>query len=734
MDTRRFFSFLIYFFAFTYIFNWFIAPKLFPPPPPQVVPEMVEPDAADDAEPGAEDGDAAEAVEGAQNAVADAPVDHQPAVHPNQNVTLGSLDPTSGYFLEVHLSSLGAAIESVQLTDPKFKELQDESRQVTVIGTNTSDDRTFTTAVKKIDDQLKKHKLSLEKISWQLVEAEADHATFAFESPDQTLKVTKTYHLTKITGTPEELQQAFLVNPKGFTIQLDLTVTNLSPAASSVVYELQGPVGIVLENSEHSRKYRDIKVEFEGDDDAVTLGAKAVKDLYTQHLTEGQQNGIAMTESQVRQKLAQADAWTGAFRYVGVDVQFFAGLVAALDDRPPEERLLNRWIERTYPVMIQENLEDIAKGDISFRMRSTLLELGPAGAKGAADSVTHKFAFFVGPKRSDLLDPPPLEATQVLDYGWFGPVARVMHWILEKLYRFGLPYVFAIICLTALVRACMFPISRKQAVMAAKQKALAPKLAELKLKYGDDKEKFARAQMELWRKHGVNPLGGCLPAFIQLPVFIGLYTCLNSAVDLRLSKFLWIDNLAAPDALAGMPTLPFLGSEFNLLPCISVVLFLVQQKMFMPPPTDEQTAMTQKMMNMMTIVMGVMFWHVPAGLCIYFICSSVWGIAERKLLGADKISIELPNVVVKDPASKDSAAEPKRKPGFFGKLMDAVAEAQKKAEEAQKNAGKTPDKDNRPKGTSKKKNNKKNKTNKKQPDVNGGINGGIKDENTDENK
>jgi len=180
--------------------------------------------------------------------------------------------------------------------------------------------------------------------------------------------------------------------------------------------------------------------------------------------------------------------------------------------------------------------------------------------------------------------------------------------------------------------------------------------------------------------------------------------------------------------------LPFLGSEFNLLPCISVVLFLVQQKMFMPPPTDEQTAMTQKMMNMMTIVMGVMFWHVPAGLCIYFICSSVWGIAERKLLGADKISIELPNVVVKDPASKDSAAEPKRKPGFFGKLMDAVAEAQKKAEEAQKNAGKTPDKDNRPKGTSKKKNNKKNKTNKKQPDVNGGINGGIKDENTDENK
>lgn len=684
MDNRRFFSFLIYFFAFTYIFNWFIAPKLFPPPAPQVVPEAAEQDDSEDSE--SDDQPAAVAA-------ADTPVDNQPAVHPNQNVSLGSLDPTSGYFLEVHLSSLGAAIESVQLTDPKFKELKDESQQVTVIGTNTSDDRTFTTAVKQIDDQLKKHKLSLEKISWELVASDTDQATFSFEAPDHTLKVTKTYRLTKTEGTPEELQQAFFVDPKGFTIQLDLTVTNLSPVGSSVIYELQGPVGIVLENSEHSRKYRDIKVEFEGDDDAVTLGGKAVKELYTQHLQEALDSNLVLTESQVRQKLAQADAWTGAFRYVGVDVQFFAGLVAPLDDRPAEERLLNRWIERTYPIMVQENLKEVAKSDISFRMRSTPLELGPAGANKAADSVTHKFAFFVGPKRSDLLDPPPLEATQVLDYGWFGPVARVMHWILEKLYRLGLPYVFAIICLTALVRGCMFPISRKQALMAAKQKALAPKLAELKLKYGDDKEKFARAQMELWRKHGVNPLGGCLPAFIQLPVFIGLYTCLNSAVDLRLSKFLWIDNLAAPDALASMPTLPFLGSEFNLLPCISVVLFLVQQKMFMPPPTDEQTAMTQKMMNMMTIVMGVMFWHVPAGLCIYFICSSVWGIAERKMLGADKMSTELPTVVVKKPSGNGSAAEPEPKPGFFGKIMVAMEEAQKKAEEAQKNAGKTPDKD-----------------------------------------
>lgn len=708
MDNRRFLSFLIYFFAFTYIYYSFIAPKLFPPPPPEVVKAPLGLDGDIDAEVDTDaadpDGSDANAEKGGSEV---AVVDDAPAVHPNTDVTIGSLDPDSGYFVAVNLTSIGAAIDSVQLTDPKFKELLDRDKQVKVVGNNTTEDKTFTSAVDAIDKQLRKHKLSMETISWELVESDIETATFAFEAPDHTLRISKTYHVTHVDGSPTEIQAAFLENPAGFTIQLDLTVSNLSTEARTVAYELQGPVGVVLENDEHSRKYRDIKIEFDDGDKAVTLGGKAVKTLYTTHLEEAQDRGAALTEYQVRELLKQKDGWTGVFRYAGVDVQFFAALVAPLDDRPEEERLTQKWIERTYPVMIQEDTANIAKSDFSFRMQSTLLELAPQGS-GSADSVTHKFAFFVGPKRSDLLDPAPLAAKQVLDYGWFGPVARGLHWVLEKLYRMGLPYVLAIVCLTVLVRGCMFPISRKQAIMAAKQKALAPKLKELKEKHGEDKEKFARAQMELWRKHGINPLGGCLPALVQLPVFVGMYTCLNSAVDLRLSSFLWIENLAAPDALATMPRLPFLGSDFNLLPCISVGLFLVQQKLFMPPPTDEQSAMTQKMMNFMTIFMGVMFWHVPAGLCIYFICSSLWGISERKLLGADKIS-ELPTVVVKEPAADGADDAPKRKPGFFDKLMKAVQEAQKQAENAQKAAEMTPDRGSKGGGKGKGKNKKKGK-------------------------
>ncbi|HVJ86528.1 MAG TPA: YidC/Oxa1 family membrane protein insertase, partial [Caulifigura sp.] len=122
-------------------------------------------------------------------------------------------------------------------------------------------------------------------------------------------------------------------------------------------------------------------------------------------------------------------------------------------------------------------------------------------------------------------------------------------------------------------------------------------------------------------------------------------------------RFLWIDNLAAPDALFRFPgPLPLLGwHEFNLLPILTCGLFLVQQKMFMPAAETEEQRVTNKMMNFMTIFMGFMFYKSPAGLCIYFIASSLWGIAERKLLDRMKPQIEARN------AAKAKARDERRK-------------------------------------------------------------------------
>jgi YidC/Oxa1 family membrane protein insertase len=163
--------------------------------------------------------------------------------------------------------------------------------------------------------------------------------------------------------------------------------------------------------------------------------------------------------------------------------------------------------------------------------------------------------------------------------------------------------------------------------------------------------------MELYRKQGVSPFGTCWFMFLQMPIFMGLYYALQESITFRLAPFqplgflgvTWIENLAAPDMLwewgQSIPWLTspdayggflYLGPYLNLLPIIAVALMIMQQKMMTPPPTDEQQEMQQKMMKYMMVFMGLMFYKVASGLCIYFIASSLWGFAERKLLPKKK--------------------------------------------------------------------------------------------------
>jgi YidC/Oxa1 family membrane protein insertase len=177
---------------------------------------------------------------------------------------------------------------------------------------------------------------------------------------------------------------------------------------------------------------------------------------------------------------------------------------------------------------------------------------------------------------------------------------------------------------------------------------LQPEIKKIQEKYKKDLEARTKAQQELFRKHNYNPLGGCLVMFIQLPIFIGLYRGLMVDVELRQAPLFseairWCSNLAAPDMFFDwsgfMPGfinegigLFGLGPYFNILPLATVALFLAQQKMLMPPPADDQARMQQNIMKYMMIFMGVLFFKVASGLCIYFIASSLWGLAERKLL------------------------------------------------------------------------------------------------------
>jgi YidC/Oxa1 family membrane protein insertase len=224
---------------------------------------------------------------------------------------------------------------------------------------------------------------------------------------------------------------------------------------------------------------------------------------------------------------------------------------------------------------------------------------------------------------------------------------RVLYWINLIIPNYGL----SIICLTILVRGMMFPISRKGAMMSIKMQELAPEMKKIAEKFKDDPHQRAMAQWDLQRKHGVSPLGTCWFILLQMPIFMGLYYALQESITFRLGTFwpTWIENLAAPDMLISwtdkIPWISapesyggflYLGPYLNILPIIAVALMIGQQKMMTPPPTDEQQEMQQKMMKYMMVFMGLMFYKVAAGLCVYFIASSVWGFAERKLLPKKK--------------------------------------------------------------------------------------------------
>lgn len=687
METRRLLLFLVLSFGFVLIWTNFVQKRLPKNPPPAPVAAAPEDDTASEPD---DDSNAKAAEAETETLTEEAFATDEVSeieTYEEREVVLGSDDIQAGYALKVHTSSLGASITSVCLADPKMKDLQDRSQQVEVLGTNRTDYETFQSSLDLIDQQLSEQEpeSGLHNVHWKVVNEERDSVTFAYLAPDRSVEIRKTYQIRPLVS--DAVSDPLRTDPRAYTIECLLQVENRSDVAQTVQYELLGPCGVILENEEHTRKYRDIKLEFMEDGSSTVFSASATQSAWD----DARFANPGLSDAQIGELIREGeDKWIQPIRYAGVDVQFFAALVAPTDPRTVAQQIADPWIERIWPVLVQGH-KNTTLADISFRMQSKPRTLKPAGQAG--NTIDHSYSLFVGPKHQALLDPPPFEADKVLDYGsYFGFIARGMHAVLSFLYGLGLPYWLAILSLTVMVRCCLFPLSRKQAISAARMKALQPKLNELKLKFGDDKEKMAKAQMELWRKHDINPLGGCMPLFFQLPVFIGLYTCLNTAVDLRLASFLWIDNLAAPDALFRMPTkLPFLGQDFNLLPCINVVLFLVQQKLFMPPPTDEQQEMQHKMMNVMTIFFAVMFWHVPAGLCMYFVASSIWSIGERKLLGSDVLAKK---VALKDPEESDSVKPTARKgnrstsaeapdsskpPGFLQRLMEAAEQAKEQA-------------------------------------------------------
>jgi YidC/Oxa1 family membrane protein insertase len=656
------------------LFQWINGPP--PRPPVAAGPAMQELDQDDGQKPEGTD----EAVDTDQaqarndNPPANEPVkaEEQPAApeaEPElETRTLGSTDPATGFLMQVLLTNRGAAVQQLELAS--FQN-EDRSGPLRLLSTGINEQGSFELALKGFESVLEERK-------WQILpgdpeegDGEREVVRFQTQLPEQGLVITKTYTLQK----------------SNYMLGLDIDIKNSSQKNSSVAYRLGGPRGLVLEGAWYATKKREA---------AIADGTEAHLNRHTvrpPELVKGAQKILELADAGdiiTRDKWQLPADWFDRFdrnhdrqlsgeeinmaanylaggerdrfterpvRFAGVDGQFFCALLVI----PTPTSLESRWDVATSPVLHltdaemtqlkrRGKLEYPDRSDVSVEIESKNFDLS------AGDDLHHSFALYAGPRKRatiELAVNDPAIAQAVMNYqgalfifpaSLVSLTASTTLVVLQFFHSLVGNWGVAIIMLTVMVRLLMFPLSRKQALSMAKMQALKPELDVLREKYKNDKEKFGRAQMELWRKHKVSPVSGCLPVFIQMPIFIGLWQGLQSSVDLRQATFLWIDNLAAPDGPSvsffhwgeNIPIISWLfGPYFNLLPAILIGLFLIQQKMFTPPKSatpDPQVEMQQKMMTYMLVFFGYIFWRLPSGLCLYYIASTLWGISERKLL------------------------------------------------------------------------------------------------------
>ena len=563
-------------------------------------------------------------------------------------VVLGS---RTGYKLRVVLSEQTAAVRSVTLNEYLAASRAEARRtdQPLVLVTDDEDGRLGTLPVK---ERLKRQSFRLlvdgQPIRWTRVESAGEwkerrdpsgnlvQVVFVGQAADKRIRVVKSFELA----------------PDQYHVTMRLRFESSSGEPVKLTYQLTGPRGVPVEGQIwQTYPYRQIV--------ATTTDRETGKSA-TRYL---------VTAAQMKDNKVTLPGLTGPdsseeLQFAGVMVQYFSAL--AVVDGPANT---HGYIEKVSPEFLGDDPPAVVRGTevppnpklqgkVTCTLESRPIEIA------SGQPVEHRYLLYTGPNKVRLLNyekgvaeglvdryQSELHLNTLTDYpsnrvaGAIGFtslvvfITNIMHWLLENLaWLLGGQYWAAIIVLTVLVRGAMFPVSRKQVLTSQRMQKLAPELKKLQEKYKDDKQALAQAQWELYRKYGVNPLSGCLVLFLQMPVFLGLYYSLYESIHLRLSGFLWIENLAAPDMFlywggwSNHIPLINLGPYLHILPIFAIAMMVVQQKLMTPPALDEQQRAQQKMMSYMMIFFGYLFFWVASGLCLYFTVSGAWGMIERKLL------------------------------------------------------------------------------------------------------
>jgi YidC/Oxa1 family membrane protein insertase len=266
----------------------------------------------------------------------------------------------------------------------------------------------------------------------------------------------------------------------------------------------------------------------------------------------------------------------------------------------------------------------------SHAFRASENAIGIALEAPLAGGASGDFMVYAGPLDYGRLKELGYGLDKAVDFGWswISPLSRLIFRFMVLVHQ-GIPnYGVVIILLSALTKLLFWPLTQKSFKSMREMQKIQPEMAELKEKYKSDPQKLNKAMMELYRERGVNPLGGCFPMLLQMPVFIALFNALRTTIELRRAPFiLWIRDLSSPDVVAEMPfSLPFIGNTLSLLPILMGVAMFVQQKMQSTDP--KQAALTY----MMPILFTFLFFRFPSGLVLYWLVNNILTIGHQYLL------------------------------------------------------------------------------------------------------
>ncbi len=586
---------------------------------------------------------------------------------PAKTVELGSLDPNGGFNFQLELTSKGAAISRATLSEFDDRDHENPQPFVLLSPLRLSGGQTVLSMANQafvFTDH--KIQLPLDKLNWE---------TLPLETSNDGSQIVRFQAIIKDKATSQpvvKITKTYRVTPGSYHLDCDINVENLSGGEQDVRFNLTGPVGLTREGLRSDMRkavagFRDQKGQVVG----TRLGYKELLK--------------AKTADDRRLTMPGAN-----FLWLAATNKYFA---AILVPRPEQQKDFCDWVTDRTARLYNPDADDKARsGDeaIGVDLKIASATLASAGEQGSGK--TYSLLIYLGPKDKGLFDSNELYSSlgffQAIDFmpccccpaAVIYPLAFGILSLMKWMYSFIPNYGVVIIILVFLVRLALHPLTKKGQVSMSKMSKLAPKAQEIQKKYANNKTEMNRQMMALYKEQGASPFTGMLPMFVQMPIWIALYSAIYASIELRGAAFLpvWITDLSAPDALFRFATvtIPIVGwtiDSFNLLPILMGVAFYLQQKL-MPSQaaasTNPQMAQQQKMMMiMLPLMFPLMLYKAPSGLNLYIMSSVSAGVVEQYFIRKhirDKEQQESEGLVAV--TSKTGGKVKKKKPKPFYKM------------------------------------------------------------------